>query len=48
MLISGTVAIMAIGGAFSAVVVAAIILAMLDSRYDAGRRHWRPAESSTH
>lgn len=48
MLISGTVAIMAMGGALAALIAASIILAMLDSRYDSSRRHWRPAESSTH
>ncbi len=48
MLISGTVAVMAMGGALAALIVASVVLAMLDSRYDASRRHWQPAESSTH
>jgi len=48
MLISGTVVVMMIGGATTALVLAGVILAMLDRRYDSGRRHWRPAESATH
>ncbi len=48
MLISGTVVIMVMGGALILLIAASIILAKLDSHYDSGRRHWRPAESSTH
>jgi hypothetical protein len=48
MLISGTVAIIMLGGAMTALVAASIVLAIFDKHYDLQRRHWRPAESSTH
>jgi len=48
MLVSGTIAIIVLGGAMTALVAASIVLAMFDKHYDLQRRHWRPAESSTH
>jgi hypothetical protein len=47
MLISGTVVIMVMGGALTAAILAALVLVKLDKRYDANRRHWRPAKSAT-
>lgn len=48
MLISGTVALVVLGGALTAAVAASIVLALFDKSYDSQRRHWSPAESSTH
>lgn len=48
MLISGTVVIMVLGGAMTALIAASVVLALFDKHYDPQRRHWRPAESSTH
>ena len=48
MLISGIVAVVVLGGAMAALVAASIVLAIFDRHFDAQRRHWRPAESSTH
>lgn len=48
MLISGTVILSVMGGVLIALIMAAIALAIADKHNDAQRRHWAPAESSTH
>ena len=48
MLISGTLIVLIMGGTLGALVATSVILAYVDKRNDPQRRHWKPAESSTH
>ncbi|GGY88201.1 hypothetical protein GCM10011613_36560 [Cellvibrio zantedeschiae] len=48
MLVSGTVVIMVLGSAMTALIVVSAALAIWDKREDSHRRHWKPAESSAH
>jgi hypothetical protein len=48
MLISGAVALFAMAGCLVLFTVAGVGLAVWDRHFDAKRRHWQPAESSTH
>jgi hypothetical protein len=48
MLISGIIAVVMLCGGMTAVILAFIVVAVIDKRHDLPRRHWRPAESSTH
>ncbi len=48
MLVAGTVAIVAMSGSLLLLAVGGIGLAIWDHHFDAKRRHWQPAESSTH
>lgn len=48
MLISGTVALVAMAGSLVLFTLAGVGLAIWDHHLDRIRRHWKPAESSTH
>lgn len=48
MLVSGIVAAAALGGTLIALLAAGALLVYCDKQFDRRRRHWSPAESSTH